>query len=59
MVALFSFFGRRGGGLKARDHWEDPGVGGSITLRWTLGKWGSMGRAGFSWLRIGSSGGLV
>jgi hypothetical protein len=21
------------GGLKARDHWEDLGVGGSITLR--------------------------
>jgi hypothetical protein len=23
---------------KARDHWEDLGVGGRITLRWTLGK---------------------
>jgi hypothetical protein len=24
------------GGPKVRDHWEDLGVGGSITLRWTL-----------------------
>jgi hypothetical protein len=26
------------GGLKRRDHWEDLGVGGTITLRWTLGR---------------------
>jgi hypothetical protein len=26
------------GGPKARDHWEDLGVGGRITLRWTLGR---------------------
>jgi hypothetical protein len=24
------------GGLKARDHWEDIGIGGRITLKWTL-----------------------
>jgi hypothetical protein len=47
------------GGPKARDHWEDVGVGGRITLRWTLGRQGSMGRTGFSWLRIGSSVRLV
>jgi hypothetical protein len=23
---------------KVRDHWEDLGVGGMITLRWTLGR---------------------
>jgi hypothetical protein len=23
---------------KVRDHWEDLGVGGRITLRWTLGR---------------------
>jgi hypothetical protein len=43
------------GGPKARDHWEDLGVGGTITLRWTLRRQGSMGRTGF----IGSSGGLL
>jgi hypothetical protein len=26
------------GGPKARDYWEDLGVGGRITLRWTLGR---------------------
>jgi hypothetical protein len=26
------------GGPKARNHWEDLGVGGRITLRWTLGR---------------------
>jgi len=25
-------------GLKGRDHWEDLGVGGTVTLRWTLGR---------------------
>jgi hypothetical protein len=47
------------GGPKGRDHWKGLGVGGRIILRWTLGRYGSMGRTGFSWLRIGSSGGLV
>jgi hypothetical protein len=26
------------GGPKAGDHWEDLGVGGRITLTWTLGR---------------------
>jgi hypothetical protein len=26
------------GGPKARDHWEDLGVGRKITLSWTLGR---------------------
>jgi hypothetical protein len=30
------------GGPKGRDHWEDVGVGGRITLRWTLGRQGLM-----------------
>jgi hypothetical protein len=46
------------GGPNVRDHWEDLGVGGRITLRWTSGGQGSMGRTGFSWLRIGSVAGL-
>jgi hypothetical protein len=33
-----------------RDHWEDLGVGGRITLRLTLGREGSMGRTGFGGL---------
>jgi hypothetical protein len=47
------------GGPMGRDHWEDLGVGGRITLRWTLRRWASMGRTGFGWLRIGSGGGLL
>jgi hypothetical protein len=30
-----------------------------IKLRWTLRRYGLMGETGFSWLRIGSSGGLL
>jgi len=26
------------GGPKLRDHWEDLGIGGIITLSWTLGR---------------------
>jgi hypothetical protein len=37
---------------RPRSRWEDK-------IRWTFGRKESMGRTGFSWLRIGSSGGLV
>jgi hypothetical protein len=47
------------GGPNARDQWEDLGVGGRIILRWTLWRYGSMGRNGLGLLRIGSGGGLL
>jgi hypothetical protein len=47
------------GGPKESDHWEDQGVGGRITSRWTLGRKGSMELTGFGWLRIDSGGGLL
>jgi hypothetical protein len=31
------------GDPKVRDNWDDLGVGGRITLRWTLGRQESMG----------------
>jgi hypothetical protein len=37
------------GGPKGRDQWKDLGVGGRITLRWTLGsrsRWGELDLAG-------------
>jgi len=41
---------------KIRDHWEDQGVGGRITLRWTFGRLESVGRTEFGLLRIGPNG---
>jgi hypothetical protein len=38
---------------------QDVSVDERITLRWTLGIWRSMGRTGFGWVRIRSSGGLL
>jgi hypothetical protein len=35
-IAVFTGFWL--GGPKARDHWEDQGVGGRITSRWALGR---------------------
>jgi hypothetical protein len=48
-----------GGPRVETTHWEDLGIGERITSSWTLGRYGSMGRTGFSWLRIGSNGGLL
>jgi hypothetical protein len=46
-------------GPKVRDHWEDLGIVGRITLRWALGGYRSMELTGFIWLRIGSSSGFL
>jgi hypothetical protein len=49
--------------LVGRPEWKRPRgrlcIGERITLIWTLGRWGSMGRTGFGWLRIGSIGELL
>jgi hypothetical protein len=45
------------GNLKGRDHSEDLGVGGKITLEGILGKQWEI-RIGYIWLRIGISGGI-
>jgi hypothetical protein len=43
---------------ESKNHWEDLDVGGRITLSWTLGRYVSMGRTGFGWLRIGPMAGF-
>jgi len=47
------------GGPKGRNHWEELGVSGRVTLRWALGRQESMGSTGFGWLRTGSNCGLL
>jgi hypothetical protein len=37
---------------RPRHRWKD-------NIKWNLRRYGSMGRTGFGWLRIGSSGGLL
>jgi hypothetical protein len=45
------------GNLRDRDHLEDPGDDGRITLRWIFRTWAVGAWTGFIWLRIGISGG--
>ena len=42
------------GNLSDRDHLEDPGVDGSIILRWVFRKWFVVACAGSNWLGIGN-----
>jgi hypothetical protein len=46
------------GKLRVRDHLEDPDVDGRI-LRWIFRKWDVRAWTGSSWLRIGTSSGLL
>jgi len=58
-------YGRRGeeytefwrGNLRERNHLEDPGVDGRLTLRWIFRNLDVVVRTASSWLRIGTGGG--
>jgi len=45
------------GNLAERDQLGDPGVDGSVTLRWIFRKWDVGVWTGSIWLRIGTGGG--
>jgi len=45
------------GNLRERDHFEDPGIDGSVILRWIFKEWDLGAWTGSSWLRIGTGGG--
>jgi len=46
------------GNLRERGHLKDPGVYGSIILKWIFRKWNVGVWTGSIWLRIGTGGGL-
>jgi hypothetical protein len=45
------------GNLRKRDHFEDPGVDGTIILRWIFSKWDMGIWTESIWLRTGTGGG--
>ena len=47
------------GNLRERDHWGDQDVDETIILRWIFRKWEGVVGTGWSWLRIGTGGGLL
>ena len=50
-------YGVLGGKLERKNHLGDPGVDGSVILRWIFRKWDVEVWTGPSWLRIGTGGG--
>jgi len=55
--ACSTYWEKRGVYLKEGDHLGDPGVDGSIILRWIFRKWDMVVWTGSSWLKIGTGGG--
>jgi hypothetical protein len=47
------------GTTEKKNHSEDPGIYGSIILRWTFRKWDVSVWTGLIWLRIGTGGELM
>jgi hypothetical protein len=45
------------GNLRERDHFGDPGVDGTMTLRWTFREWDVEVWTGLIWLKIWKDGG--
>jgi hypothetical protein len=46
--------------MKEKDHLKDQGVDGRMESKWTLGRLvGGGGCSGFTWLRIGTVGGML
>jgi hypothetical protein len=45
--------------LKERDHLEELGVNGILTVKWISKKWDGEAWTGSIWLRIGVGGGLL
>jgi hypothetical protein len=43
--------------VRERDHLEDPGIGGTVILRWIFRKWDGEACTGAIWLMIGTGGG--